>query len=155
LFPELPHVLCCLTEHHLKDYEIDKISIDHYNLGAKFCRQFLKNGRVSIFVHESIKFTNLTLEGKCKEQEIEVCAVKLNLSAIKIIIIAIYRLPSGNFSYFLKKSDTILNLLHNNKIEFIICGDINVNYLDNCSKRQQLDTLLSTYNLISTSNFPT
>jgi hypothetical protein len=37
LFPELPHVLR-LIEHHLKDYEIDKISIDHYNLGAEFCR---------------------------------------------------------------------------------------------------------------------
>jgi hypothetical protein len=30
-----------------------------------------------------------------------------------------------------------------------------VNYLDNCGKRRQLDTLLGTYNLISTVNVPT
>jgi exonuclease III len=154
LFSELPHTIC-LTEYHLKDHEIDKISNEHYNLGAKFCRQFLKNGGVSIFGHKSLTFTNIPLEGNCKEQDIEVCAVKLNLSNTKIIIISIYRLPSGNFKYFLKKLDTILNTLHSNKEEFIICGDVNVNYLDNCSKRQQLGTLLSTYNLISTVNFPT
>jgi len=37
----------------------------------------------------------------------------------------------------------------------MICGDININYLENCNKRQQLDALLQTYNLIGTVPFPT
>ena len=37
----------------------------------------------------------------------------------------------------------------------MICGDININYLENCKKRQQLDSLLQTYNLIGTVSFPT
>jgi hypothetical protein len=37
----------------------------------------------------------------------------------------------------------------------VICGDININYLENCNKRQQLDALLQTYNLIGTVSFPT
>ena len=32
----------------------------------------------------------------------------------------------------------------------MICGDININYVENCNKRQQLDALLQTYNLIGT-----
>jgi hypothetical protein len=72
-----------------------------------------KNGGVSIFIHESIKFTNLTLEGNCKEQDIEVCAVKLNLCTTKIIIVAIYRLPSGNFSYFFKEIRYYLETITN------------------------------------------
>jgi len=32
----------------------------------------------------------------------------------------------------------------------VICGDLNINYLENCNKRQQLDALLQTYNLIGT-----
>jgi hypothetical protein len=36
----------------------------------------------------------------------------------------------------------------------VICGDININYLGNCKKRQQLDALLQTYNLIGTVSFP-
>ena len=40
----------------------------------------------------------------------------------------------------------------------MIYGDININYLANCNKRQQLDALLQTYNLIGlieTVSFPT
>jgi hypothetical protein len=37
----------------------------------------------------------------------------------------------------------------------MICGVINVNYLENCTKRQQSDPMLSTYNLIGTVHFPT
>jgi hypothetical protein len=51
--------------------------------------------------------------------------------------------------------DIILNKLYdNNKAEFIIYGDVNINYLENSDRRQQLDALLNTYNLIGTVNFP-
>jgi hypothetical protein len=36
-----------------------------------------------------------------------------------------------------------------------MCGDVNINYLENCDRGKGLDALLSTYNLISTVNFPT
>jgi hypothetical protein len=48
-----------------------------------------------------------------------------------------------------------VNLLHSNKTEVIIYGDININYLENCTKRQQLASVLSIYNLIGTVHFPT
>jgi len=41
LFPELPYILH-LTEYHLKEDEIDMITIENYNLEHKFCRQVLK-----------------------------------------------------------------------------------------------------------------
>ena len=37
----------------------------------------------------------------------------------------------------------------------MICGDININYLEDSKKRQQLDALLQTYNLTGTVSFPT
>jgi hypothetical protein len=55
----------------------------------------------------------------------------------------------------MQKLNRVLNLLFSNKTEFIIGRDININYLDNSNKRQQLDTLLATYNLKSTVHFPT
>jgi len=48
VLPMLPHVLC-LTEHHLKEQEIENLSIAHYTFGAKFCRQNLKQGGTGIF----------------------------------------------------------------------------------------------------------
>jgi hypothetical protein len=40
-------------------------------------------------------------------------------------------------------------------IQFLICGDINVGYLINCDHKQQLSSLLGTYNMFYTVNFPT
>ena len=43
LFPDYPNIMC-LTEHHLKDYEIDNLPIDQFKLRSKFCRHDFKNG---------------------------------------------------------------------------------------------------------------
>jgi hypothetical protein len=43
LYSELTHIVC-LTEHHLKDHEMNLASIEHYKLSAKFCRQQYRNG---------------------------------------------------------------------------------------------------------------
>ena len=81
--------------------------------------------------------------------------LRLKIIPIQWIILAIYRSPSGNFTNFLRNLDSILNTWHSNKVEFVICGDININYLENCNKRQQLDAMLQTYNLTGTVSFPT
>jgi len=72
VLPKLSHVIC-LTENHSIEQEIETFSIDHYILGAKFCRQSLKYRGTGIFVHESLAFTNIDLQGFCMEQDIETC----------------------------------------------------------------------------------
>jgi hypothetical protein len=119
----------CLTEHHLKDYEIGNLPIEQFKLGSKFCRHEFKNGGLCIFVHEDLDFFSISLDKYCKEKDVEVCAV--NNSPYSIL--AIYRSRSGNFTNCLKNLDGILNT-YSNKIEFVICGDININYLENCKK---------------------
>jgi len=101
LFPDYPHIMCS-TEHQLKDYEIDNLPIVHFKLGSKFCRHKFKNGRACIFIHEYLEFFSILPDKYCKEKDTEVCVVKLNLPSIKLIIIAIYRSPLGNFMIFFK-----------------------------------------------------
>ena len=48
-----------------------------------------------------------------------------------------------------------MNSLLSHNSELIICGDININYLEPSNKKEQLDSLLGTYNLIDTVPFPT
>jgi hypothetical protein len=67
----------------------------------------------------------------------------------------LYRAPFGNFELFLNRLETILNVLHSPTIESIICGDINVDYLTDSNRKQNLDSLLLSYNLSSTVNFLT
>jgi exonuclease III len=70
-------------------------------------------------------------------------------------ILCVYRPPTGNFSYFLSSLEAVLKQIYSNSRNIIICGDININYLDNNKNKLQLDTLLASYNLYSIVDFPT
>jgi hypothetical protein len=51
-----------------------------YKLGAKYCRMELKNGGVCIYIQETLKFTNINLQKHCKDQDIEIAALKRKLN---------------------------------------------------------------------------
>ena len=63
--------------------------------------------------------------------------------------------PKGNFDYFLQNLDSTLQVLYNSFQNIIICGDININYLVESERKNQLDNLLLSYNLTSIITFPT
>jgi hypothetical protein len=149
-----PHILC-ITEHHLRQYEIDHIFMNQFKLGSEFCRCDMKNGGVCIFVHNDIEFSLVPTNKYCVEKDFEVCAIKLQNLHKQIIVLAIYRAPSGNFNIFLRNLDVLLSRWYGNGIQFLICGDFNINYLELNKKRRQLDAVLQTYNIVGTVTFPT
>jgi len=101
----------------LKIFEIDNLPIHRFKLGSKFCRHEYKNGGGRcIFVHENPEFSSISLDKYCKEKDIEVCAVRLKITSIHLIILAIYRSPSGKFTNFLRNLDSILKTWHSNKV---------------------------------------
>lgn len=69
--------------------------------------------------------------------------------------VTIYTAPSGNFNLYVAKLDIILRNLHTSALEYIICSDINLNYLTDSERKSQLEALLQIYNVTSTVNFPT
>jgi hypothetical protein len=69
------------------------------------------------------------------EKDFEGCALKLNLNFTRTCIITVHRAPSRNFNLFINKLDTILRKLCNPTLEYIICGDINIDYLMNNDKK--------------------
>ena len=83
------------------------------------------------------------------------CALKLSFGILNIYVLTLYRALSDNFSFFLLKLDTILQLLYTPTLHIIIFGDININYLTESEKKSQLDNLLLSYNLTSIINFAT
>jgi hypothetical protein len=58
----------------------------------------------------------------------------------KIFIVCIYRSPTGNFSYFLKQLELILNNMYNSSNEIILCGGFNVNYLNDNTRKDDLNS---------------
>ena len=134
---------------------IGKVHTENYNLGAHYCRQLHEEGGVAIFVHNSLRFSNIDIAQHCKEQDIEIRALKLSFGSLNICVLTLYRAPSGNFGSFLLKFDTILQSLYTPKLHFIICGDINISYLNESENKNQLDNLLSSHNLTSIIHFLT
>jgi hypothetical protein len=70
-------------------------------------------------------------------------------------VLALCRVPSGNSSEFLNRLELILNTLHTQRSEIIICGDINVENLVDNNRKTCLDSQLISYNLPCIVNFPT
>jgi hypothetical protein len=140
LYPDLPQVIC-LMEHHLNTMEINLVNTENYITGAQFCRALYGKGVVAIYVHKSLKFTNTDLRKYCKEKDIEICAVKLNLGSTTMCIKSLYRSPLGNFNYFLQSLNNVLQSLYT-PVSRIICGDININYLVGNKQREKFDNIL-------------
>ena len=107
-----PHVI---SEHHLHNSFLNLYHIPSYRLGANYCRTALKCGGTCIFVHEDVHFTNIDLSKHCMEKNLEISALKVTFRKKFLIILCLYRAPSGDFEYFIDHLEEILQSLHNPK----------------------------------------
>jgi hypothetical protein len=95
---------------------------------------------VCIFVKKDQCFNKIDILYHCKEQNLEIWAVQLETKTSNSIILSLYRAPSGDFNQFLRGLDAILKYLYNPKTEFLICGDINIDYLNENNRKKKLIT---------------
>jgi hypothetical protein len=151
---QTPQVLC-FTEHHLRKEEIAHLNLDNYILSAYYCRKLYKNGGTCIYIHESLNSESINLDKYCHDKEIEACAITLYTTIGKISIITIYRAPDSNYKLFLDNVEQILQKICKINDNVIMCGDFNVDYMSNCSKKDKLEEILSSFNLKSIISFPT
>jgi exonuclease III len=131
--PNLPHILC-LSAHHLKQFEQDQVSIKGYKFATSYCRRLREKGGVCIYVQKNLNFIKVNLNRYFKDQDTEVCALRLE-PTVNICIIAVYRAPSGNFISLFSGVYNIIRLLYKVKSKFIICGDINIDYSMDSDKK--------------------
>jgi hypothetical protein len=81
-------------------------------------------------------FDKIDISHHCKEQDFGICAIHLVTKTPHLIILSLCRAPLGVVNEFLRRLDTTLKYLCNPKFMFIICGDININYLNQCSQKK-------------------
>ena len=149
--------IICITEHHLCDEELEGVSLYPYSSGAKFCRRTHKCGGVCVFIQDNLHYTNINMDRYSKEKDIKSCAVKLHILSRTIIIITVYRSPTGNIACFLNNLESALNQAYkyNNTVDIILCGDFNINYFNHNQNKQALNSLLTSYSLYSIIDFST
>ncbi len=148
-----PQVLC-LAQHHLKSEEIININLSQYTLGAHYCRRTFKQGGVSIFILKGILFYTVDLNIFNKDKDFEICTLKIPLSATCLLLLCVYRSPSGDFSYFVEQLESVLNKLYKISNNIILCGDFNVNFFSLPQEYLLLSCFLFLLVWLALSNFP-
>ena len=92
------------------------MTFNQYTLGAKFCRKNYKCGDVCIFIKENLHFANINMDKYSKEMDIEICAIKIHThkTSCAIVIVTVYRSPTGDVTYFLNTPEKAVDQLYNN-----------------------------------------
>jgi hypothetical protein len=70
------------------------------------------------------------------EQVLEICAVQLETNAPNSIILSLHRSPHADFNQLIKRLNATLKYLYNSKSEFVILGDINIDYLSEDNRKR-------------------
>lgn len=148
----------CVTEHWSKAEQIKSVSINGYYIPHFFCRTNYKNGGVGFYIKDNIRSETLQkINELTVEKDFECSCIKFYISKDKfIILLGVYRSPSGSLTNFLKKLTEALDLLTNkNKAKnIIVCGDFNINFLVPAECRKLVD-ILDSFNITPVIQQPT
>lgn len=149
----------CLTETWAKDDTIEHLRFDNFYLGSYYCRKNNKGGGVAIWVNNEVNVKVIDVGRFCVEKSIEICAIKVSLNNNSLIIVNCYRSPSGDMNVFLYNMNGVLNYLYKPNINFILCGDVNVDgcIVDGLASKEfrMLCNVTSSFNLLPIVNWPT
>jgi hypothetical protein len=85
---------------------------------------------ILFFFQTHLQATNINVDKFCIDRDIEIFAIKLIVFNKIFYTIAIYRSPAGKFSNFLIQLENALHFLYDPRIDFIVSGDMNIDFLE-------------------------
>lgn len=148
--------ILCITEHWMCEDEIKMLSICNLKLFSHFSRQFKKRGGSCILVNNKFQCERYgQLEDVSVEGIVECSAVKL--VGANILILSIYRPPSGDIEIFFDTLLKILDSISNQKLlrSVVICGDFNIDFLQESKQVDICRQILLSYNFTIVIQEPT
>lgn len=139
--------VCCISEHWASNETLQRMNVDNYVLGDSYSRQSSNHGGVAVLVRRQIKHIYiedvkmLSIEGN-----IEVSAIKLIND--DMIVVAVYRPPSGNADIFFSQMSQCLDVITRGPFQKIcVAGDFNINFFKNDKLTRELVQLFQSYGL--------
>jgi hypothetical protein len=72
-----------------------------------------------VSVRKDLNVNKIDISHNCKEKDLEICAVQLETEASKLIILSLYRAPTGDFNRFIKNLYDTLKYLYKPKLNFL------------------------------------
>lgn len=146
--------VACISEHWLKESELQLLKIRGYNICTAFTRNKMKNGGVLIMyksILDSIKFCEITaIKDMSVPLHCEAVGAEIIISnSIVIKIICLYRSTDGDLNIFYRELNRILGYVLSTDCSIVLCGDLNINFLANDMAKHQLFDIFHSYELVS------
>lgn len=125
---------------------VEYLTLPNFELSASYCRE-KRRGGACIIVKKGLKFRVLE---EIKKQSvkciIECCAIEL--TDCGVIIACVYRVPKTDLDIFYEQLEKVLSKICNLKDKkVIICGDLNINRLENNPNSRKLEYTFASYDL--------
>lgn len=143
--------IMCITEHWLKD-DINIVNFPCHKIVSSFTRESFKCGGSLILAKNDIKCKERRdIVALSIERTIEVACVELE----QHIVTSVYRPPSGTFDTFESVMENILDILTKSRKKIIVCGDFNINILEENIISNRFLCLFKSSNLTNLFSVPT
>lgn len=126
----------------------------NYKLSAHFGRTMRDGGGVCIYTKKSLlcierkEITDLSIES-----HVEICGIEC--IRMGMIVVCLYRPPSGDLTLFFTKLIQLLHILNSISLKIVIVGDMNINLLVKSKDTNELNDILISAGLKSIVKFPT
>jgi hypothetical protein len=146
----------CLCEHWLTVDQMNITRLPGFNTISSFTRISHIHGRVLQMVKNNVDCRSLTwLANLSVEKDCELSGIYF--PTLNLVVIMVYRSPSGDFSTFLLIVNNLLDKLQNNNYNIVVGGDFNVHFNNGNADNNTglLNDLLNSYGLCSLVTFPT
>ncbi|KAG5888159.1 hypothetical protein JTB14_038285 [Gonioctena quinquepunctata] len=119
------------TGHWMEQKQSLVTTLSQYSNINCFCRTQATHGGVCIFSNKSISSKPLTIDADLtSEFTCECVGVTITFDSSKVALLAFYRSPSADVNIFLNNLHSILNSVSQKHEYLIVCGDLDINYLD-------------------------
>jgi hypothetical protein len=151
---EQPVDILCLTEHWLNSHQICSVNILNFSLRAHFSRSSRRGGGACIYARSNIvtmerpEITQLS-----DESHFETCAIEC--IGLDVIVVCIYRPPSGDIQLYISKLTQLLNLDVLQNYRVLIIGDINIDLLTKSTISKNLNNTIKQFGFRQLVNIPT
>jgi len=144
----------CFTEHWLSEVQMKILNIGGFGLANNFSRSHSMSGGSCIFIRNTIEMKDVNyLKDLGQEKIFEISATDQFTSST--ILACIYRSPDSDFYAFLHTLELLITKVSSKGKHLVLCGDLNVNFLQQNSKLVDLQNLLVMNNLTNIVKSPT
>lgn len=141
----------CITEHWLKGHEF-MFNFNNHNIVSSFFRKSCNRGGSLIMVKHNLKSKERRdIVDMSVERHIELSCVELE----QFIIVCVYRPPSADYNLFESVIDEVLSSIFRTPKNIIVCGDFNINLLENSPFCGRLLNTFKSFNLVNVFCEPT